>query len=85
MDTGSPPASTTLLTASLTGPHLEEVLDLGGDFGLDYFIQLTDARPDTGTVRRHAVGGGELGQGPARVAPERGGMLDWSLLQNSTI
>lgn len=31
-----------------TGPHLEEILDLGGDFGLDYFIQLTDARPDTG-------------------------------------
>jgi len=31
-----------------TGPHLEEILGLGGDFGLDYFIQLTDARPDTG-------------------------------------
>jgi len=31
-----------------TGPHLEEILDLDGDFGLDYFIQLTDARPDTG-------------------------------------
>ena len=31
-----------------TGPHLEEILGLGGHFGLDYFIQLTDARPDTG-------------------------------------
>jgi deoxyhypusine synthase len=31
-----------------TGPHLEEILGLGGHFGLDYFIQITDARPDTG-------------------------------------
>ncbi|MDI7269027.1 MAG: deoxyhypusine synthase [Myxococcota bacterium] len=33
-----------------TAPHLEEVLYLRrpGGFGLDYFVQFTDARPDTG-------------------------------------
>ena len=33
-----------------TAPHLEEVLGFHrrGGFGLDYFVQITDARPDTG-------------------------------------
>ena len=51
-----------------TEPQIQEVLGID-ERGHDYFLQVTDARPDTGgPVRCHAGGGGELGQdrpGPA--------------------
>ena len=53
-----------------TEPQIQEVLRIK-EFGQDYFLQVTDARPDTGgPERRHAERGRELGQGgpgpPAR-------------------
>ena len=44
--------------------------------GHDYFLQITDARPDTGGLSRRDAGrGGELGQDRSRPAARRGGLL----------
>ena len=49
-----------------TEPQIQEVLRIK-EFGQDYFLQVTDARPDTGGLsRRDAERGGELGQGRSR-------------------
>ena len=52
-----------------TEPQIQEVLGID-ERGHDYFLQMTDARPDTGGLSgRHAGGGGELGQDRSRPAP----------------
>ena len=58
-----------------TEPQIQEVLRIK-EYGQDYFLQVTDARPDTGGLsRRDAERGGELGQGRPRPAARRGRLL----------
>ena len=58
-----------------TEPQIQEVLGLA-ESGHDYFLQVTDARPDTGgTLRRDGQRGDDLGQGRPRQAPRLGDLL----------
>ena len=58
-----------------TEPQIQEVLGIA-EKGHDYFLQCTDARPDTGGLSGATpVGGGQLGQGgPGQPAGLRGGL-----------
>ncbi len=58
-----------------TEPQIQEVLGLP-EKGHDYFLQMTDARPDTGGLqRRHPRRSRLLGQGGPEPAPRHGGRL----------
>ena len=58
-----------------TEPQIQEVLGIA-EKGHDYFLALTDARPDTGgPVGRDAGRGGELGQDRSRAAAGHGDLL----------
>ena len=58
-----------------TEPQIQEVMGVA-EKGHDYFLQVTDARPDTGGLSgRDAVGGGELGQNRSRPPARLGGLL----------
>ncbi len=58
-----------------TEPQIQEVLGID-ERGHDFFLQMTDARPDTGGLSGATPGrGGELGQDRPRPAPRHGGGL----------
>ena len=58
-----------------TEPQIQEVMGVA-EKGHDYFLQVTDARPDTGGLSGATpVGGGELGQDRSRSPARFGGML----------
>ena len=58
-----------------TEPQIQEVMGVA-EKGHDYFLQVTDARPDTGGLSGATpVGGGELGQDRSRSPARLGGLL----------
>ena len=58
-----------------TEPQIQEVMGVA-EKGHDYFLQVTDARPDTGGLSgRDAVGGRQLGKNRSQPPARLGGLL----------
>ena len=66
-----------------TEPQIQEVLGIS-EKGHDYYLQMTDARPDTGRpLGRDARRGRELGQDRSGAAPRHGGVLSATIRSRS--